>query len=78
MAENDDKPAPLIPDDLLEILVCPLAKEPLRLEDDRLVCTRCGVAFRIEDGIPNLLVDDAVLPEGVERVEDLECYSAGG
>ena len=54
---------------LLEILCCPLDKEPLELEDAEyddggevvagtLVCTACGEDFPIEDGIPNLLPPD--------------------
>ena len=31
-----------IPDDLLEILVCPMGKKPLRVEGQTLVCTNCG------------------------------------
>lgn len=62
-------------EDLLEILVCPLGKAPLRLEGDALVCTRCGAAYAVEDGIPNMLVEDARLPEGVTDVKDLACNS---
>lgn len=63
----------MISKDLLEILVCPLGKAELKLENDKLVCTRCGVKFRIEDDIPIMLIDEAELPEGVSSVDDLEC-----
>ncbi|RZH67652.1 methytransferase partner Trm112 [Natrinema altunense] len=53
---------------LLEILCCPLDKHDLELEDadydeeevvgGNLVCTECGEAYPIEDGIPNLLPPD--------------------
>ncbi|AFO58343.1 MULTISPECIES: methytransferase partner Trm112 [Natrinema] len=53
---------------LLEILCCPLDKHDLELEDAEyddeevvggdLVCTECGEAYPIEDGIPNLLPPD--------------------
>lgn len=59
--------------ELLELLVCPLGKEPLRLEGNGLVCTSCGLTFRIEDGIPNMLIEDAQLPDGVTDVKQLEC-----
>lgn len=49
---------PPIAQDLLDILVCPLDKQPLRVEGDVLVCTSCGRRFPIEDGIPNMLVDE--------------------
>jgi hypothetical protein len=65
-----------IPPDLLEILVCPVSKEaPLRQEGETLVCTRCGLVFAIEDGIPNMLVEEAKLPPGVTAIEGLACSS---
>ncbi|MBI4606871.1 MAG: Trm112 family protein [Planctomycetes bacterium] len=69
-----------IPQDLLEILVCPLGKAPLRLEGSALVCTRCGLTYAIEDGIPNMLIDEARLPAGVTDLKQLACYpgEAGG
>ena len=66
-----------IPEDLLEILVCPLGKAPLRLEGKTLVCTRCGLGYAIEDGIPNMLVEEARLPPGVADLKDLACYGTG-
>lgn len=45
--------------ELLAILVCPIDKQPLRLEDDELVCTACGRRFAVENGIPNMLVDES-------------------
>ncbi len=59
---------------LLDILACPLGKAPLRLEESRLVCTRCGTKFRVEDDIPIMLMEEAELPEGVTRMEDLACW----
>jgi hypothetical protein len=53
---------PVIHPDLLAILVCPVDKAALRLEATSLVCTLCSRVFPIEDGIPNMLVD-----EGDER-----------
>ena len=45
--------------ELLKILVCPLSKAPLVLEGDTLVSTDSGTRrrYRIEDDIPNMLVD---------------------
>jgi len=68
----------IIPNDLLEILRCPLGKAPLRLEGDALVCTKCGLSYRIEDGIPNMLVDEAALPPGVSDLKQVACYPASG
>ena len=44
----------MIKQDLLDILACPLGKADLRLEGDKLVCTKCGTKFRIENDIPNV------------------------
>jgi uncharacterized protein YbaR (Trm112 family) len=46
---------------LLEILVCPLTKGPLRLDTDKqeLVSEKAGLAYPIRDGIPIMLVDEA-------------------
>ncbi|MCT7659985.1 Trm112 family protein [Mycobacterium deserti] len=45
---------------LLSILVCPQDRGPLLLADDYLYNPRLRRAYRIEDGIPVLLVDEAV------------------
>ncbi len=47
---------------LLEILACPKCKTPVELEGDRLVCVRCGRRYRVEDGIPIMLIDEAEPP----------------
>ena len=65
-----------IPDELLEILVCPLGKKPLRLENSTLVCTNCGARFKVEDGIPNMLLDEATLPDGITDIKDLACHTS--
>ncbi len=46
---------------LLEILVCPVTKGPLRYDRERaeLVSEGAGLAFPIRDGIPIMLVDEA-------------------
>ncbi|MGE0153865.1 MAG: Trm112 family protein [Reyranellaceae bacterium] len=46
---------------LLEILVCPLTKGPLRFDAQRLelVSERAGLAYPIRDGIPIMLPDEA-------------------
>ena len=46
---------------LLEILVCPLTKGPLRYdaEANELVSEQAGLAYPIRDGIPIMLVDEA-------------------
>ena len=46
---------------LLEILVCPLTKGPLRYDREahELVSEKAGLAYPIRDGIPIMLVDEA-------------------
>jgi uncharacterized protein YbaR (Trm112 family) len=47
--------------DLLAILRCPKCRGVLteRSAPESLVCTHCRLAYAVEDGIPNLLVDEA-------------------
>ncbi len=59
--------------ELLDILVCPVGKSELRLEENALVCTSCGAKYRIEDDIPIMLVEEAELPEGVSAPDELKC-----
>ncbi len=64
----------MIDQELLDILVCPLGKAPLKVEDNHLVCTRCGAIFSFtREGYPNLVIEDAQLPEGIKRIEVLAC-----
>jgi uncharacterized protein YbaR (Trm112 family) len=46
---------------LLEILVCPLTKGPLRYDAARqeLISEQAGLAYPIRDGIPIMLIDEA-------------------
>lgn len=46
---------------LLSVLACPKDKGPLRYLDDEqlLVNDRLGIAYRIDEGIPVLLIDEA-------------------
>ncbi len=48
-------------EDLLEILACPKCKGELRLSGDEteLRCEKCRLSYRIDDGIPILLLDEA-------------------
>jgi uncharacterized protein YbaR (Trm112 family) len=56
------KIALMIPQDLLDILVCPVCKKPLVLKDEgqSLKCGHCHRVYPIRDDIPILLVDEAV------------------
>ncbi len=67
-----DKPDKLDPK-LLEILVCPLTKGPLRYDAaaGELVSEQAGLAYPIRDGIPIMLIDEA------RRLDDDDAPSSG-
>ena len=76
MAEPS-KPDPVDPK-LLDLLVCPLTKGPLRYDRARqeLISEQAGLAYPIRDGIPIMLVDEArpldedqAIPEAVRATE---------
>ncbi len=51
--------------ELLDLLVCPLCKVPVRLKDDdnALLCPSCRRLYPIRDDIPVMLIDEARLEE---------------
>ncbi|MEM7020977.1 MAG: Trm112 family protein [Pseudomonadota bacterium] len=68
-------PTPTVDPKLLDLLVCPLTKGPLRYDHQRqeLVSEQAGLAYPIRDGIPIMLVDegrpidqDDAIPETVQ------------
>ena len=64
MSDRPNPPAPLPPTvdpRLLDILVCPLTKGPLRYDAaaQELISERAGLAYPIRDGIPIMLVEEA-------------------
>ena len=69
----------MVTPDLLAILRCPVdpkREATLVLEDDiRLLCSRCRVQFRLREGFASLLVDEATLPEGCQRIGQLSCQT---
>lgn len=48
--------------ELLDILVCPQCKGPLTLteKEDGLICAPCRLLYQIREGIPVMLVDEAI------------------
>lgn len=51
-----------LPQELLEILVCPKCKGDLEYRsepDEQLVCHACRLVYRVDDGIPVMLIDEA-------------------
>jgi uncharacterized protein len=53
----------MIPQDLLDILVCPACKKALVLHENppSLKCAECRRVYPIQDGIPILLIDAATV-----------------
>jgi len=49
----------MIPKELLEILACPICKESVELEGERLICSRCRKAYPVRNQIPVMLVEEA-------------------
>jgi uncharacterized protein YbaR (Trm112 family) len=49
--------------ELLAILACPLDKQPVTRVGDYLVCQECQRHYPIRDGIPVMLIDEALTPE---------------
>ncbi len=57
---------------LLEILRCPLTLSRLRLEGDELVAEVGGLRYPVREGIPQMLPEEAKLPEGVASLDELK------
>ena len=55
---------------LLDILVCPICKGPLlyRKAEQELICKADRLAFRIRDGIPVMLEDEARKLDPAEEI----------
>ena len=49
--------------ELLAILACPLDKQPVTREGNYLVCQECQRHYPIRDGIPVMLIDEALTPD---------------
>ena len=58
----------MIDPEFLQILRCPWCLGVLECREERLFCGRCGAAYAVEDGVPNLLVEEA----------ELHCGQCGG
>jgi len=48
--------------ELLEILACPKCKGDIKLteNEDGLICEKCKLLYPIRDGIPVMLIDEAI------------------
>jgi uncharacterized protein YbaR (Trm112 family) len=55
----------MIDKELLDILACPVCKEGIRESNDKqwLICDKCHRKYPVKDGIPVMLIDEAVIDE---------------
>lgn len=53
----------MIPQDLLDLLVCPACKKDLEVKTDpeALKCTACKRVYPVRDGLPVLLIEEATI-----------------
>ena len=52
----------MISKELLDILACPACKSDVRLESEKIVCSKCGRRYPVKDDIPIMLIEEAQLP----------------
>ena len=53
----------MIDNELLAILACPACKSDVSEDRDFIVCSKCGRRYPIKEGIPVMLIDEAVMPK---------------
>ena len=65
----------MIPPETVALFRCPLDPSHTRLEltDSGLACQRCRLVYPVTEGIPRLLPEEAMLPEGCAALADLPC-----
>jgi len=71
----------MISPEFLERLRCPMdpAREArLAQGEDCLVSQRCGLRYRVKDGLANLVVEEAELPPGCASLDQLPCQREAG
>lgn len=63
-----------IDESLVSRLRCPMTLSELELSEDGgfLVATVGGLRYPVREGIPQMLVDEATLPDGVESIDALK------
>ncbi len=68
----------MIDKELLEVLACPVCKEPVELTADGkgLKCVKCGRIYPIREGIPIMLEEEAYF-EGEEKTSSSEAEETG-
>lgn len=59
-------------EDMIALLACPVTGSALRREGGELVSQRGGLRYPIVDGIPILLREAAVVPDGTVSLDGME------
>ena len=67
-----EPPAATIDPALLEMLRCPLTLSRLRLDGSDLVAEVGGLRYPVREGIPQMLPEEARLPDGVTSLDALK------
>ncbi len=57
-----------LPKDLLDILACPRCRGPLAVEPASLRCDACKLRYRVDNGIPVMLIHEAEHLDGAGDV----------
>ena len=55
--------------DLLDILFCPKCKGEIRLSsnNDYIICDKCSLAYKLDNDMPIMLIDNAVNCKEIEK-----------
>jgi uncharacterized protein YbaR (Trm112 family) len=69
-AEEPPKLGGEVDAELLAILACPLDKQPVTRQGNYLVCQECQRHYPIREGIPVMLIDEALTPEQAALTTD--------
>jgi len=57
----------MIDGDLLKILACPFCKADVSLENNKIVCIKCGRKYPIKDDIPIMLIEEAEVDDNEKK-----------
>ena len=58
-----------VPKDLMEILVCPKCKGPVKEKGMFIVCNKCELAYPVLDDVPDMLITDAWYLEKAKKAK---------
>ena len=63
--------------ELVDILACPIDKQPVRMEGDWIICSACDAHYPIQDGIPCMLIEEAKYPNGKKQPQGQQANATG-